>query len=110
MFQQVDNYQFEHPWKLIDDQGKCHRVQFNGDYCHPLFTNGWDQLRKDFSIVGHTQMIISYHGNNTFKVLVGEKITSSDQIPPFHSRSTIIGETIYFDHCITNKKYLVSAK
>jgi hypothetical protein len=55
-------------------------------------------------------MIISYHGNNTFKVLVGAKITSSDQIPPFHSRSIIVGQTIYFDHCITNKKNLVSAK
>jgi hypothetical protein len=55
-------------------------------------------------------MIISYNGNNTFKVLVGAKITSSDQIPPFHSRSTIVGQTIYFDHCITNKIYLVSAK
>jgi hypothetical protein len=55
-------------------------------------------------------MIISYNGNNTFKVLVGAKITSSDQIPLFHSRSTIVGQTIYFDHCITNKIYLVSAK
>jgi hypothetical protein len=55
-------------------------------------------------------MIISYHGNNTFKISVGTKITSSYQIPPFHSGSTIVGETIYFGHCITNKKYLVSAK
>jgi hypothetical protein len=54
-------------------------------------------------------MMISYHGNNIFKVVVGPKITSSEQIPPFHSRSTVVGQTIYFDHCINNKNTLVSA-
>jgi hypothetical protein len=104
-----NNYQFAKTWKLIDDQGKCHRVKFNGDYCHPLFTNGWHHLRKEFSIVGNAQMMISYHGNNIFKVVVGPKITSSEQISPFHSRSTVVGQTIYVDHCINNKNTLVSA-
>jgi hypothetical protein len=67
---------------LIDDQGKCHQVRFNGDYCHPLLTNGWNKLRKHYSIEGDTEIIISYHGGNIFNILV-LKITSTEQIYVF---------------------------
>jgi hypothetical protein len=88
---------------------RCHEVKFNRDYCHPLLTSGWHNLRKQLSILGNAQMMISYHGNNIFQVVVGQQITSSELIPPYHSRSTVVGQTIYFDHCIDNKNNLVSA-
>ncbi|KAK2448375.1 hypothetical protein QL285_007645 [Trifolium repens] len=106
-FQQLNNYQFATTWKLIDSQGKCHKVKFNGDYCHPLFTNGWHSLRKKLSIQGNAKIMISYYGDNIFKVVVGPQITTSQLIPPYHSRSTMVGETIYFDHCIDDKTNLI---
>jgi hypothetical protein len=86
-----------------------HKVKFNGDYCHPLFTNGWHSLRNKLAIQGNAKILISYHGDNIFKVEVGPQITTSQLIPPYHSRSTMLGETIYFDHLIDNKTNLVSA-
>jgi hypothetical protein len=71
-------------------------------------TNDWKKFRKHYSIEGHTKIIISYYGENVFKFSIGPKITCTTQIKAYHSRSTIVGETIYFDHTIYNKNKLVS--
>ncbi|CAJ2644773.1 unnamed protein product [Trifolium pratense] len=105
---QFHDHDFQCTWKLQDEQRKYHRIMFNGDFSHPLLTKGWNSLRSYYGMEDeHFEIEIAYYGQNLFTIKKGQNIVDTSIIPNFHSRSTTLDQTLYFDHTITSKSFLV---
>lgn len=68
-------------WNLLDSSGNSHTVTFNGDYAHPLLSEGWNNLREFYNYQGHKQISV-------FRLTMGRTYAGSHEFPSCHSLST----------------------
>jgi hypothetical protein len=58
---------------------------------------GWGQFRDLYLLQGFTRVRVLYYGSDLFQVEFGNRVDDTLHIPSFHNRSTVEGETKYFD-------------
>jgi hypothetical protein len=91
-------------WNLIDVDGNCHNVTFNNSGIYPLLTTGWTAIRDSFHFEGMRQIVLHYVGQSRFILAIGRTLQTTDDFPPFHSRSTKLPnrKSFFFDITLTN--------
>ncbi|KAK2436221.1 hypothetical protein QL285_021225 [Trifolium repens] len=73
-------------WMILSEHGAQHLLKFNSHKIFPLLTDGWNTFARFYHLPGNVCIIFSYHGSKCFGVKSIERITSCDEILPFHSR------------------------
>jgi hypothetical protein len=77
-------------WKIVDDQGISHNVEFNLSTTTPLLTNGWEEIQKNYGWTDFKKISFIYNGNNNFMMYVWPEQVETSNFPSFHSLSTAI--------------------
>ncbi|KAK2422431.1 hypothetical protein QL285_032965 [Trifolium repens] len=73
-------------WMILSEHGAQHLLKFNSHKIFPLLTDGWNTFARFSHLPRNVCIIFSYHGSKCFGVKSIERITSCDEILPFHSR------------------------
>jgi hypothetical protein len=91
-------------WNLIDVNGNYHNVTFNNSGILPLLTTGWTDIRDFYHFEGIRQIVLNYVGQSRFILTLGRTLQTTDEFPPFHSRSTKLPnrKSFYFDITLTH--------
>jgi hypothetical protein len=69
----------------------------NEDLSLPLLRNGFITLRNQYQLQNLQQIFFYYLGQSRFLINFGKVYDHTNSLPPYHSRSTKEGKTIYFD-------------
>jgi hypothetical protein len=80
-------------WQIYDQNGIPHTLGFNGSPTKPLFTTGWENLRKFYSWKGEIKLWFFYYGQNKFSMVVIDKskYAISSFYPRYHSMNFSVG-------------------
>ncbi|GAU32455.1 hypothetical protein TSUD_144640 [Trifolium subterraneum] len=89
-------------WQVIKNDTDYHKLRFNNDYENPLIlTQGWNKFKEFHNLPDNVEVMLSFHGNNTFQVDVIKELKGRAEIPSFHSRSLHPTRTSVFDFSLT---------
>lgn len=99
-------------WNLIDVNGKSHHATFNNSETLPLLTTGWTAIRDFYHFEGIRQIVLNYVGQTRFIMTLGRTLHSTDDFPPFHSRSTKLPnrKSYFFDITLSNLQMAVRSE
>jgi hypothetical protein len=87
----------------LDKIGADTIVNYNNNFNHPLIIGGWNILKEFYGFSHNVDVEFTYYENRCFSVSKWHNLEPYNQIPPFHSRSTIPTKTSYFDVLLTEE-------
>jgi hypothetical protein len=92
-------------WYVINDKGCSHKIGLNMDYDNPLICSGWNELKEFYCFQDDVVVEFSYFGKNLFGMRSFGKLTSTEEVPSFHSRSGNPFDTFCFDVQLTRTNF-----
>jgi hypothetical protein len=95
-------------WRLYDNRGLQHAVEFNADNGVPTVTNGWGFLREHYNFTGHHQILFKYLGTNQFQIIPTMEESDPSKFPTWHSKSRRFRKAVAFEMKITDDPELIS--
>jgi hypothetical protein len=90
-------------WHIIDYVGIDNIIWYNKLFDHPLINpRSWRGLQHFYSFPNNVDVTFAYYGHRCFSMIEFKELFVTEDISPFHSRSTLISETTCFDVMLTD--------
>lgn len=86
------------PWYVFNESGEVHTIKYKQNQYKPVLTEGWNELTNFHHMPNNVEVVFGYYGNNYFRIEMFKDVTTSTELPKFHSRSSMRFETVHF-HC-----------
>ncbi|KAK2382475.1 hypothetical protein QL285_070007 [Trifolium repens] len=90
-------------WHIMDYVGIYNIIWYNKKFDHPLINpRSWRGLQHFYSFPNNVDVTFGYYGHRCFSMIEFKEIFVTEDISPFHSRSTLPSETTWFDITLTD--------
>ncbi|XP_045806228.1 uncharacterized protein LOC123899199 [Trifolium pratense] len=90
-------------WFVFNSESGWTVLKYNKSYDNPIIFNGWKELLELHGLPNNIELELDYYGGNCFGIKSFKEPIVETDILPFHSRSIIPHETVFFDIPLTTE-------